>query len=378
MSIKSVGLRAAIPLAVVLVGTTVVAAASFAGLTRTEETPLPAAVTVSSNPCELNGTKVSGTISVVTSGGPIEAVMKKVYFNPFAKRCGVKIAYSSPQSMAKVQAMHRAKRVTWDLTDQSSTDYGIGAKEGLWQPLPEGLFKGIRMAPGSVAKYGAWAGPYGYIFTWKKSTFPNGGPKTAADIFNTTKYPGARCLARDAVPALELGMLGLGYDFKKKPYSVNIDAALAKLDELKPDVKMWWETGNQPIDGLRSGECAISQVFNGRVYGATKEGDKLGFTYGASLLDVSWYYIIKGGPNTFGAAALLRYILSPRQQAAYANAFGYAGGAVDAGKYMTPAAKASLASNPKNLAASRGFTDAKWWLANRERATRAFEAWVQK
>lgn len=339
---------------------------------------LPSSVTVSKDPCVLSGKKVSGTISVVTSGGPIEEIMKKVYFDPFAKKCGVKFKYSSPQSLAKVQAMVRAKRVTWDLTDQSSTDYWIGAKAGLWQPLPKGLFKGIRMAPGSVAKYGAWAGPYAYIFTWKQSSFPNGGPKTAADIFDTTKYPGARCLARSAAPALELAMLANGYDFRRKPYTIDIDAALAKLDQLKPSVKMWWTSGNQPIDGLRSGECVISQVFNGRVFGATNDGDKLGFTYGASLIDVSWYYLIKGGPNPWGSAALLRFILSPQQQARYANAFGYAGGALDATKYMTPAAKASLASNPKNIAASGGFVDSRWWLANRDRAERAFEAWVQK
>lgn len=351
--------------------------ASQASGSRTAGEPLPATVQFGKNPCVVNGTKISGTIQVANSGGPVDEVEKKVWYKPFAKACGVKIVTSAPPSLPKVRAMVKADRVVWDLTyDYDPADTPLGIKEGLWQPLPKGLFAGLNMVKGSVDRWGTWNGPYSTIIAWKRKSFPNGGPRSAADFFNTTKYPGARCMGRSSLDALEIASLANGRNFRTKKYTINIDAALQKLDTIKDDVKLWWTTGNQPIDALSTGECTITQVWNGRVYKANAAGAGIAFSYGASLLRDTWWHIVKGSPNGLGAVALLRYVSQPRQQAAYANLIGYAGGNADAPKLMKPEVRAALATSPKNVAAQKGRTDITWWVNNRTKADRAFEAWL--
>lgn len=342
---------------------------------------LPTSVTVSSNPCVINGQHISGTLYVVNSGGTIDQIDRKYLYTPFEKLCGIKINSSGPESLPKVEAMVAAHHVVWDVTDDyAPTDLLIGTQKGVWAPLPKGLFKGFHLAKGSLVKYGIWAQPYATAIAWSNKQFPKGKPQptTAADFFNTTKFPGARCMDRSSLDAFELAELALGYNFKSKPYTINIPAALKKLDTIKSDVKLWWTTGNQPIDALKSGDCVITQVWNGRVFGANKAGADLGISFQASLIRDSWFHIIKNDPNPLAAAAFLRYINQPRQTALFANAIGYGGPNLDAEKYYTAAAKAALVTAPQNVAQLKGVTDESWWLKNQARADQAFNAWVTK
>ena len=62
----------------------------------------PSSVTISSaQPCIVNGVKVSGSLVVATSGGPITVAEQSAWFNPFSKLCGVQITAVSPESLPR-------------------------------------------------------------------------------------------------------------------------------------------------------------------------------------------------------------------------------------------------------------------------------------
>lgn len=368
----------------------VIALPLSATATSASSTPAyPTHVTISSaKPCVVNGTKVSGTLVVATSGGPITTAENKAWFTPFSKLCGVKVIAVAPESLPKVEAMEAAHHVTWDLTD----DYGpsdtiIGIKDGDWRKLPTGLFTGLPIAQAAFitqggATYGVWAEPYATIIAFSLKAFPNGGPQptTVQDFFNVKKFPGARCMDNSALDALEFAQIDQGYNFRTAPYTLNIKADLATLDTIKPDVKVWWTTGNQPTDDLLSGECAITQIWNGRIFLAEKTipgfASKVGYSYKGVLLRDTWYSVIKGDPNPLAALALLRYMNEPKPQAAFANETGYAGGDNGAVTYMSAAAKAFLATSPKNVSLEGGSTNLTWWLKYNTVASRDFSAWL--
>jgi putative spermidine/putrescine transport system substrate-binding protein len=346
-----------------------------------DTTRLPATAHISSDdPCVLNGVKVQGTITVVQSGGTVSDTAKQAWFTPYEKLCGVKIVVNSPQNLTKIREMVAAKNVTWDLTnDGDPTDSVIGVKEKLFQPMPKGLFDGLHMAPGSINDYGVWSSPYATVIAFSKKAFPDGKaqPQTAADFFDVQNFPGRRCMSRQAIDALELAMVANGYDFKTKPYTIDIPASLGKLNQIKPQVKLWWEQGNQPIDALLNGECTISQAWNGRIFSANKGGANIGLSYSASLLRPTYYHIITNAPNPWGAAALLRFMMMPQPQAAYAELIGYAGGNLDAQAYMTPVTRAALVTAPDNLSQLKGVSDlAGWWAQNKKDTQRQFDAWL--
>jgi putative spermidine/putrescine transport system substrate-binding protein len=344
----------------------------------------PTSVTISSaQPCIVNGTKVSGSLVVATSGGPITVAEQKAWFTPFTKLCGVPITAVSPESLPKVQAMEAAHHVTWDLTDDyGPTDTVIGIADGDWRQLPAGLFAGMQMNPASVNAWGVWAEPYATVVAFSKKDFPAGSPQpvTVQDFFNVKKFPGARCMDNSALDALEYAQLDLGYNFRTEPYELNIKADLAVLSTIKSDVKVWWTTGNQPIDDLLNGECAITQVWNGRIFLAAQTipgfSKEIGYSYQASLLRNTWYHVIKNDPNPLAALALLRFMNGPKPQAAFANETGYGGGDNGAVQYMSAAAKTFLATAPANVAAEKGQTDETWWLHNNTPATNDFNAWL--
>ena len=132
-----------------------------------------------------------------------------------------------------------------------------------------------------------------------------------------------------ALDALEYAQLDLGYNFRTEPYTLNIKAHVAVLNGVKSDVKVWWTTGNQPIDDLVNGECAITQVWNGRIFLADKTipgfAKQVGYSYEASLLRSIWYHGIENDPYPIAALALFRYRTS-RAAGRFCQPVGYGGG----------------------------------------------------
>ncbi len=71
--------------------------------------------------------------------------------------------------------------------------------------------------------------------TWSKKAFPNGGPQSWTDFFDTAKFPGPRSLPDTGdrewwVPLAALLADGVAPD---KAFPMDIDRAYKKLDALK-------------------------------------------------------------------------------------------------------------------------------------------------
>ncbi len=93
-----------------------------------------------------------------------------------------------------------------------------------------------------------------------------------------------------------------------------VKQVIAKCQELKPHVKVWWTAGAQPPQLLSSGELAMSSAWSGRILDAKKESTAVDMTYKDGIAWGNAYVVPKGTPNKEKAMRLINYCISEEAQ----------------------------------------------------------------
>ena len=250
-------------------------------------------------------------------GGALSDAEKAAFTDPFAAAKGIEVINASPTETAKIKAMVEAGAVEWDLVD-------VGGRT-VWQGEAEGFLEPLDMAkiPNAANLEAGWVTPYGIgtstgatLFAWSTAAFPDGGPESWADFWDVARFPGPRGLYKYFYYNYEAALLAAGVK-RDEIYPVTpekAEMALAKIQELKPNVSVWWGSGAQPPQLLSSGELALSSVWSGRALAASQEGAPIGFTFKDGIAWANWYVIPKGSPYVDLAHELLNFSLAPEQQ----------------------------------------------------------------
>jgi len=190
-------------------------------------------------------------LTVVNFGGANGNAQKVAYFGPYEKASGNKVIgveYNGEQ--AKIKAMVEAKKVTWDVVEVESPDVARGCDEGLFEKLDYSKIGNKADFSPKAAVTDCGVG----IFVWSTVMAYNGdklkdGPKTWADFWDTTKFPGKRGLRKGARYNVEFALMADGVKpadvYKVLATKEGADRAFKKLTELKPNIQ-WWEAGAQP------------------------------------------------------------------------------------------------------------------------------------
>lgn len=316
-----------------------------------------------------------------TSGGSLVDVLRDVYWKDFEAQCGVKVvSYATPgrtfsQSVALIQSGNVPFDIFNTLTPQ---EYPLAVQAGILQRLPDGAWNGLsdKMSPGSFSEYGVWGSPYSTVMVYSKKHFPD-GLKTWADFWDVKKYPGARILQNDPI-TIVFALMSLGMT-PKDIYPITDDKmakAFARLNEIRPQLRNFWKAGDQPIQGVGTGEFVAGSAWSGRAVVGQKQGLPLGINWTGNVLNVSWYMIPKGAKNPNAAAALLRFMQDTGRQAEFAKRMNYAGTrARDLAPLISAEIFENLPTNPKNLETASE-VDAKWWAENEQRMGEIWTKWV--
>lgn len=322
-----------------------------------------------------NGQVASGTVYWNYAGGIVQEIQEKIWIKPYKELCGVDIVSVSPTNFGKIKEMVQAGQVEWDMYRVNSpAEYYQGVENGMWKELTPGLFNGYNMAEGSVLKYGYWDASYNTAIVFSKDAFPDGSPQplTPQDFFDVEKFPGPRCLSKYPMDNLELAHIADG----NTGYPIDVEAALKKLATIKDHVPIWWETGNQPLDGLETGECVIADAWHGRAYHYIKQGSNFGISYAGTFLRPSCCNtIIKDSPNWVAAETFIRWMHQPEVYVPFIEEFVYAGPNLDAVKLIPEETAKNLNISPQNYEVMAGVTDELWWADNNDEIQRRFDEW---
>jgi putative spermidine/putrescine transport system substrate-binding protein len=315
-------------------------------------------------PEKLKGT---GEIVITSGGGTWEEAQKKAFFDPFTRDTGIKVVLV-PEDHAKLLASIKVGQPEADLTSIPGGSLAGWAKKGAVEEIDYSMFDEMtlqNMPEQMKAKNGVGALLYSIAVAFNTEKFPEESkqPKNWVDFYDTAKFPGKRALPKCEKIVdgglLEGALMGDGVP-QDKVYPIDMDRAFAKVADLKPHVGRWWVAGADAPQSLIDGEVDMAAAYNGRIFGAQKDGAPLALSWDQSLLQYDYWVIAKGSPNKENAAKFLAYISRAEPQAEFAKAISY--GPVNVKAFdLVPQEMLAILPGAPELAKKQLFQNYAWW-----------------
>ncbi len=335
----------------------------------------------------LRGASAQGALedSVVirTTGGAFEAALKQHFFDPFSKASGtrvVTVATSYGDMVAKTVAMNAARRIEWDVISPQFYELGRLAPYlrdlGDCGALPNVAARGL---DGICGRYGVQYLTGGVVLAWNPAAFSNRpAPANWADFWNVRAFPGRRALPSYGNPWNNTLLFALMADGVAADalFPLDLDRAFRKLDEIKPHIDVWWKTGAQSVEMIRSGDIQMAPMWSGTAYAAKRSGIGVDWTYNQAAADFGSWAILKDAPHPRAALAFVDFYLdNPANHAAFAREMGYATTSKAGLGLLNPAEQHELISSPAMLAGLAQI-DGAWVEANRTATLDRWNLWL--
>lgn len=311
--------------------------------------------------------KGTGEVVITSGGGTWEDAQRKAFFDPFTRDTGIKVVLV-PEDHAKLMASVKLGQPEADITSvPGGSLQGWVSKEAVeaidYSKFGESTLKNM---PGDLkAKYGVGALLYSVGVAFNTEKFPSGSkqPRNWKDFYNVADFPGSRALPKCEKIVdgglLESALMGDGVP-QEQVYPIDMDRAFAKIAAIKPHVGRWWVAGADAPQSLINGEVDMAIAYNGRIFGAKKEGAPLAFSWDQSLLQYDFWVIPKGSPNKENAAKFLAYISRAEPQAEFAKAISY--GPVNNEAFnLVPKELLAILPGAPELAKNQLFQNYAWW-----------------
>jgi putative spermidine/putrescine transport system substrate-binding protein len=311
--------------------------------------------------------KGSGEVVITSGGGTWEEAQRKAFFDPFTRDTGIKVVLV-PEDHAKLLASIKVGQPDADITSiPGGTLAGWVNKEAV-EDIDYSMFdeETLKNMPDEMkAKNGVGALLYSIAVAFNTKKFPNESkqPKNWVDFYDTVRFPGRRALPKCEKIVdgglLEGALMGDGVP-QDKVYPIDMDRAFAKVAEIKPHVGRWWVAGADAPQSLIDGEVDMAAAYNGRIFGAQKEGAPLALSWDQSLLQYDYWVIAKGSPNKENAEKFLAYISRAEPQAEFAKAISY--GPVNVKAFdLVPKEMLAILPGAPELAKKQLFQNYAWW-----------------
>jgi putative spermidine/putrescine transport system substrate-binding protein len=307
-------------------------------------------------------------------GGQYQDSQKTSYADPFTAQTGAKVIQDGPTDEARIRTMVELGNPVWDVVEVSLTFYFAGASQGLFEKLDTSQLDIGHMPSQYIQPYGIGDVVTSYNVAYDKSAFPSGKyPRSWADIFDLSTFPGKRGLWNRATPCLEAALLADGVP-KDKLYPIDLDRAFKKLNSIR-DHTIFWDSHPKSQQLIVDGEITCGGMNNGRVYATIVAGAKnIAIEWNEALLNAGFLVIPKGSKRTDVAHGFLNAAMRPENQAKLADLTSYAPTNPDAIALVKPDIVPWLTTagpNMKNAVTLRG----DYWAENNKRLTDAWNQW---
>jgi mannopine transport system substrate-binding protein len=327
---------------------------------------------------------LESTVVIRTSGGAFETALKKNFFEPFTKASGVRvipIAASDSEMQARMAAMSAAGRVEWDIVSPQYDELPNLARYLVdladCGVLPAVAAEGVA---GTCGRYGILYVIGAQVLAYNTTAFPQGkGPQSWGDFWDVQKFPGRRGLSNSGGPwaTLVSALIADGVE-PTKLFPLDLDRAFRKLDEIKPHIAVWWRTGDQSQQILRSGEVQMALMWSGRAFASKRQGVPLAWNYDKTFANFGAWAMLKDAPHPKAARAFLDfYMKNPEAHAAFSREMGYSTPSKAGQALLTADEKIDLVSSPQQLAGIIQM-DPAWIEANRASGLERWNRWISR
>ncbi|SNR43956.1 ABC transporter substrate-binding protein [Paracoccus sediminis] len=333
-------------------------------------------------------------VNVVSWGGAYEVSQVEAYNKPFTAETGITvnmIAADNPSTPLKAQI--EANNVTGDVFDVEVSDAIRLCDEGalveidpaMLPAAPDGTPAVEDFIDGALQDCAVANIFWGTVIAFDTTKFSGDKPASAADFFDTEKFPGKRGLPKSPKRTMYLALIADGvpagevYDVLATPEGV--DRAFAKLDTIKNDV-IWWEAGAQPVQLLADGEVVMATGYNGRFFDAmVGEGKPFEIIWDGQYMDMDMFVIPKGAPNPEAAMEYLKFATDTQRLADQAKYIAYGpsrkSSAALVGMYQDGKTEMAphMPTNPQYLETAV-MDDPEFWADHDAEMTERFNSWL--
>jgi putative spermidine/putrescine transport system substrate-binding protein len=256
-------------------------------------------------------------VIVCSWGGSYQRALREAFFAPFEAASGIKVIDTSAPVVAQVRAQVAAGNPEWDIIEGGSRWYPVLDKLGLIEPLDLGRIGVADLRRGTAVSHGVAPTIVSCGLGYNKVRAGEGA-RNWVEFWDAQKFPGARSLGADPTYNFEFALIADGVPFDKL-YPIDLDRAFAKLEQIRPHIKVWWQQGDQPAQMLARGEVLYSSGWAGRLLQAAKDGLPIGTSLDQASWSPSFFMIMKGAKHQPEAYEFLRFCMEPAPQAELAR-----------------------------------------------------------
>lgn len=310
------------------------------------------------------------------AGGDLTAAQKAAFFDPFQQETGVEIviANADAQPVAQIKAQVDANSYLWDVSMMSLQNQELLGDEGYLEKLDWSYNADMgELIPEARTEYFMGTHVYASILAYRKDLIQK-VPESWTDFWNVADFPGRRAMRKYPVETLDFAELAAGKPIKNL-YPLDLDAAFAKLDEIKPDISVWWTSGAQTTQMLQTGEVDMLTTWNARAQAGDSAESPVGIMWNQGTYGVDGFAILKGTPKAELAMKFVAYCANAKRQAEFAKIFAY--GPTNPEAYTDiPAERASVLPTYEEHFKLMVLQDYKFWGQKQEKAIERFNSWI--
>jgi len=307
------------------------------------------------------------SIVVNAAGGAVNKALREAFFSEYEKRYGIKVIDTSPTDFGKLRAMVQSGNVEWSVMEINEADAERAVKLNLLEPLDPTVVN-LAGHPKELqdAKFVVTRGIYSTVLGYRSDVFASRPrPKNWAEFWDVKAFPGPRALRNSPVDNLEFALMADGVPANKL-YPLDVDRAFKKMQEIKPNISVWWTTGAQSAQVLIDKECVLGTAWHGRFFTAIKDGAPIAIDFNQGMIHRTPFGIPKGAKDVYWGQRFLALLTEPQLQARYANLMSYPGLHQDAIKYTDPKMVPFLPTSENNLS-KQAWSNAGWWNDNADK-----------
>ncbi|MBM3542678.1 MAG: extracellular solute-binding protein, partial [Alphaproteobacteria bacterium] len=222
-------------------------------------------------PTVLAPRKSAASVKIVARdpGGPFEKAFGEGLYKPFNEKykgqCEVVGVAAAHEPVALVKGMVDNKSYQWNMALLS-----LAAHNALGDKYLEPLnLKGTaydEIKPEYKRATFSGNDVYNAVIAYRTDKVKK-PPKSWADYWNAKDFPGRRALRNHPFDTIEEALMADGVALKDV-YPCDFDRAFKSLDKVKKEIAVWWTSGAQTTQMLKSGEVDMLPTWNGRAQAA--------------------------------------------------------------------------------------------------------------
>lgn len=216
---------------------------------------------------------------------------------PFTELTGipVRIDGSGPTEGA-IQAQIASRTIIWDVIDADANVGLAFGNRGALEAIDYDKVDRAKIRPGWDREFVIPSYFFSYVLAYDSEIFGDAPPVTPADFWDTEKFPGMRTMYKWMNGMVEAALIADGVA-PADLYPLDIERALAKIEQLKPDIISFWGSGAESQQLLMEGEAAMGYIWNTRAGLLSRDtGDRIKWTFQDAFVNPSSWVTLKGNP----------------------------------------------------------------------------------